>query len=71
MILFCLFLCAVVALFLYGYEVRKEERNMIDVYVALIIGGKRTMAQVPAKYQADVRDLLLALGLDGDGNVIG
>ena len=48
---------------------RKEKKNMIDVYLALIINGKRTLSQVPARYQAEVRALLEALGLDGDGNV--
>ena len=70
MIAFSLFLCAIVALFFWIHITRKEDLNMIDVYLALIINGKRTIAQVPARYQADVRALLEALGLDDDGNVI-
>ena len=49
---------------------RKEEPKMIDVYVALIVGGKRKMAQVPARYQGEVTELLAAIGLDGDGNAL-
>jgi hypothetical protein len=41
---------------------------MVDVYVALIINGRRIFAQVPAKYQDAVRADLLALGLDENGN---
>jgi hypothetical protein len=40
---------------------------MVDMYVALIIAGRRTFAQVPAKYQEAVRADLLALGLDENG----
>jgi hypothetical protein len=42
--------------------------NMIDLYVALIINGRRTFSQVPTRYQADVKADLLALGLDENGN---
>jgi len=41
---------------------------MVDMYVALIIAGRRTLAQVPAKYQSAVHTDLLALGLDDSGN---
>lgn len=41
--------------------------QMIDMYVALIIAGRRTFAQVPVKYQDAVRADLLALGLDENG----
>jgi hypothetical protein len=44
--------------------------NMVDLYVALIINGRRTFAQVPVKYQDAVRADLLALGLDENGNPI-
>ena len=44
--------------------------NMIDMYVALIIAGRRTFAQVPTKYQLAVHEDLLALGLDDEGNPI-
>ena len=43
---------------------------MIELYVALIIAGKRTFDRVPARYQEEVRELLLALGLDENGNPI-
>lgn len=42
--------------------------KMIDMYVALIIAGRRTLVQVPAKYQEAVRADLLALGIDENGN---
>lgn len=41
---------------------------MVDMYVALIIAGRRTFAQVPVKYQAEVKADLTALGLDENGN---
>lgn len=44
--------------------------NMVDLYVALIIAGKRTFARVPARYQEAVRETLLALGLDENGDPI-
>ena len=40
---------------------------MVDAYVALIMAGRRTFAQVMLKYQADVHADLLALGLDDNG----
>lgn len=43
---------------------------MIDMYVALIIAGRRTFAQVPVKYQEGVHLDLLALGLDDNGNSV-
>lgn len=43
---------------------------MVDMYVALIIAGRRTFTQVPLKYQDAVRADLLALGLDENGNPI-
>lgn len=44
--------------------------GMIDLYVALIIAGRRTIDQVPAKYKEAVTMDLKALGLDGSGNPI-
>lgn len=41
--------------------------DMVDMYVALIIAGRRTFAQVPVKYQPAVHEDLLALGLDDNG----
>ena len=44
--------------------------DMVDLYAALIIAGKRTFARVPARYQDAVRETLLALGLDENGDPI-
>lgn len=41
--------------------------NVIDLYVALIIAGRRTINQVPARYRETVRADLAALGLDETG----
>ena len=43
---------------------------MVDLYVALVIAGRRTFVQVPLRYQDEVRADLLALGLDENGNPI-
>ena len=45
-------------------------KNMVDLYIALILCGRRTFSQVPVKYQAAVQADLLALGLDENGNPI-
>ena len=42
--------------------------DMVAVYVALIIAGRRTFNSVPKKLQDKVRDELAALGLDENGN---
>lgn len=42
--------------------------DMVALYVALIINGRRTFKQVPAKFKDAVRADLEALGLDEDGN---
>ena len=41
---------------------------MVDLYVALIIAGRRTIDQVPAKFRQAVIADLNALGLDEYGN---
>lgn len=41
---------------------------MVALYVALIIAGRRTFNQVPAKFKAAVKADLEALGLDENGN---
>lgn len=41
---------------------------MIDLYVALIVAGRRTIDQVPARFRDAVLADLAALGLDGYGN---
>lgn len=40
---------------------------MVALYVALIIAGRRTFNQVPAKFKAAVKTDLEALGLDENG----
>lgn len=40
---------------------------MVALYVALIINGRRTFAQVPAKFKEAVKADLTALGLDENG----
>jgi hypothetical protein len=44
--------------------------NMVALYVALIIAGRRTFNQVPAKFKAAVKTDLEALGLDENGNPV-
>lgn len=46
----------------------KEEMQMVDMYVALIINKRRTLEQVPLTFRAAVEADLTALGLDGNGN---
>lgn len=43
---------------------------MVALYVALIINGRRTFNQVPAKLKDAVRADLYAMGLDENGNPI-
>lgn len=52
------------------YAIRRKGDNMIDLYVVLIIAGKRPFSKVPARYQNAVREELLDLGLDENGNPI-
>ena len=42
-------------------------KNMVDLYVALIINGRRTFDRVPDKFKAAVRADLEALGLAENG----
>jgi hypothetical protein len=44
--------------------------NMVALYVALIINGRRTFSQVPAKFKEAVRADLEAIGLDENGNPV-
>ena len=41
---------------------------MIELYYQLVKAGKRTIEQVPERYQEAVKADLLALGLDENGN---
>lgn len=43
---------------------------MVALYVALIINGRRTFSQVPAKFKAAVKADLEALGLDENGDPV-
>ena len=43
---------------------------MVALYVALIINGRRTFNQVPAKFKESVKADLAALGLDENGNPV-
>lgn len=49
---------------------RKDVKFMVAVYVALIVAGRRTADDVPAKLQAAVLEDLAALGLDGNGEPV-
>lgn len=44
--------------------------NMVALYVALIINGRRTFNQVPVKFKEAVKADLNALGLDENGNPV-
>lgn len=55
----------------------EEDKNMVDMYVALVINGRRTCNEenktvplVPKKWRDKVLEDLTALGLDADGNPI-
>lgn len=50
------------------WAIWKGGKIMVDVYVALIINGRRTIDQVPANLRPAVLAELNALGLDGYGN---
>lgn len=52
------------ALFLCGFLLRKEEGEMVAIYVALIIKGKRTYVQVPERLKAQVKQMLIDLDLE-------
>lgn len=43
---------------------------MVALYVALIMHGRRTFAQVPEKFKEAVKADLAALGLDENGNPV-
>lgn len=44
--------------------------DMVSLYVALIINGRRSFDSVPSKLQDAVKADLAALGLDENGNPI-
>jgi hypothetical protein len=58
-------------------SVKKGFDTMLDLYIALVIAGRRTcnpatngVTLVPERYRAQVIDNLNAIGLDADGNPI-
>lgn len=68
---FLWFLILLALIFIFG----KENKDMVDMYVALVINGRRTCNEenksvplVPKKWRDKVLEDLAALGLDGDGN---
>ena len=48
----------------------KGEIQMVDMYVALIIAGRRTLEQVPTTFRSQVETDLNAIGLNGNGQPI-
>jgi hypothetical protein len=64
-------------LLIFIFFILKEDKNMVDMYVALVINGRRTCNEenksvplVPKKWRGKVLEDLTALGLDSDGNPI-
>lgn len=53
-----------------AWAVLKGGVNMVDVYVALIVKGRRTIDQVPENLKAAVQAELTALELDGYGKPV-
>lgn len=60
------------------FDLIKGEIQMVDLYIALVIAGRRTcntknneVTQVPTRYRDVVIEELTALGLDTDGNPLG
>lgn len=46
------------------------EKNMVELYVALIINDMRKFNKIPPKFQPAVKATLAALGLDENGNPV-
>ena len=64
-------------LLIFIFFILKEDKNMVDMYVALVINGRRTCNEenksvplVPKKWRGKVLEDLTALGLDANGNPI-
>lgn len=64
----------VTGLFLYKFLVKKEVERMLDLYVGLVVAGRRTcnpenkkVRVVPSIWRDLVLEDLKALGLDADG----
>ena len=74
---FSLFKTILCSLFLLFILSRRGVTNMVDMYLALVIAGRRTcnvenktVTLVPTRYRSLVLAELEALGLDADGNPI-
>ena len=72
-----LFKTILYSLFLLFILSRREVTNMVDMYLALVIAGRRTcnaenktVTLVPTRYRSLVLAELEALGLDADGNPV-
>ena len=66
---------AIVALFFIYFYSKKGDSDMLDMYVGLVVAGRRTCNEenkkvtlVPKKWREPVLADLEALGLDADGN---
>lgn len=66
MLLISVFIIAILVAFL--IHLLRGGENMVDMYVALVIAGRRNIDTVPAKFKKDVLADLNAIGLDGFGN---
>ncbi len=53
-----------IALFICKLVLRKEADLMVAIYVALIIKGKKTFAQVPDRLKEQVKQMLIDLDLE-------
>ena len=69
------FLIAAVVFMIWNIWKTKGDIEMVDMYTALVIAGKRTcntentkITLVPTRYRAVVLENLDALGLDADGS---
>ena len=58
------------ALFMLFFTLLKGGENMVAIYVALIIHGRRTIDTVPQPLREAVLADLAALGLDGYGKAL-
>ncbi len=73
----CLNVLYILITFIFMFFFLKGESNMVDMYTALVIAGRRTcntentkVTQVPTRYRNAVLENLTSLGLDADGNPI-
>lgn len=77
MVIRCLNVLYILITFIFMFFLLKGESNMVDMYTALVIAGRRTcntentkVTQVPTRYRNAVLENLTSLGLDADGNPI-